>query len=53
VGENLDPIFGVMRRGVPVGSISGKDNFSILTQGNLCTPDQDPGCRPHKRKPIH
>jgi hypothetical protein len=51
--ENLDPIFGVTRRGVLVGSISGPGNFSILTQGNLCTPDQDPGCRPRKRKPIH
>jgi hypothetical protein len=53
VGENLDPIFGTMRRGVLVGSISGPGNFSILTQGTLCTPSSDAGCPPRRRKPIH
>lgn len=53
VGENLDPIFGTMRRGVMVGTISGKHNFSILTQGTLCTPAQGTGCPPRKRKPVH
>ena len=53
VGENLDPIFGTMRRGVLVGSISGPRNFSILTQGTLCTPAQGTGCPPRKRKPVH
>lgn len=53
VGENLDPIFGTMRRGVLVGSISGPGNFSILTQGNICTPASDSGCPPRLPRPIH
>ncbi|MGH3403254.1 MAG: DUF6801 domain-containing protein [Streptosporangiaceae bacterium] len=53
VGENLDPLFGTMRHGVLVGSISGPGNFSILTQGNLCTPVSDSGCPPRLPRPIH
>jgi hypothetical protein len=53
VGENLDPLFGTMRHGVLVGSISGPRNFSILTQGNLCTPASDSGCPPRLPRPIH
>ena len=53
VGENLDPLFGTMRHGVLVGSISGPRNFSILTQGSLCTPASDSGCPPRLPRPIH
>jgi hypothetical protein len=53
VGENLDPLFGTMRHGVLVGSISGPGNFSILTQGSLCTPASDSGCPPRLPRPIH
>jgi hypothetical protein len=53
VGENLDPLFGTVRHGVLVGSISGPGNFSILTQGNLCTPASDSGCPPRLPRPIH
>ena len=53
VGENLDPLFGAMRHGLLVGSISGPGNFSILTQGPLCTPSGDTGCPLRSPKPIH
>jgi uncharacterized protein DUF6801 len=42
VGENLDPIFNA--------AISGPRNFTILTQGGLCTVQGAIGCEP---KPPH
>lgn len=46
-GENLDPLF--------TGTISGKGNYTLMTQGKLCAPalPSEPGCPPPVRKPLH
>jgi hypothetical protein len=45
VGENLDPLFS--------GSISGPQNFSLLTQGVVCQQGSTPiGCPPKPPKPL-
>jgi hypothetical protein len=46
VRENLDPIFN--------GSISGPQNFTLLTQGVVCQQGSSPiGCPPKIPKPLH
>jgi hypothetical protein len=44
VGENLDPIFDA--------AISGEQNFSLLTQGDLCNVNGGNGCAPKSGKPV-
>jgi hypothetical protein len=44
VGENLDPIFNA--------AISGPRNFTVLTQGPLCTVQGAFGCVPKTGRPI-
>jgi hypothetical protein len=47
VTENLDPLL--------TGSISGPENFDLMTQGKLCGPSQPANwtCPPPVPKPIH
>lgn len=46
VGENLNPLLDA--------GISGPNNFQLITQGTLCTPQQTgkPGCPPTVPKPV-